>query len=92
MKIAAMSDFHLEFDAEFADRYSSTASCMVKFLQQEFSCPFNGPRLVVTHHAPSPGSIAPQFRDNSLNPALASDLNAMIRTYQPPLWIHGPHA
>ena len=61
----------------------------VKFLQQELSCPFDGPTLVVTHHAPSPGSIALQFRDNSLNPAFASDLNAMIRTYQPPLWIHG---
>jgi hypothetical protein len=61
----------------------------INFLRDELSRPFDGPTVVITHHAPSPRSIAPPFRDDPLNPAFVSDLEAMIRTFQPPLWIHG---
>ena len=45
--------------------------------------------VVVTHHAPSPRCIRPWFEKSRLNPAFASDLDALITRYQPPLWIHG---
>jgi 3',5'-cyclic AMP phosphodiesterase CpdA len=59
------------------------------FLHRELSRPHDGITVVVTHHAPSPGSIAPQFRDSPLNPAFASNLEALIEAYRPSLWIHG---
>lgn len=61
----------------------------VAFLRKELSQPFDGVTVVVTHHAPSPRSIAPKFQGNPLNPAFASDLEGMIRAYKPSLWIHG---
>ena len=45
--------------------------------------------VVVTHHAPTPRSVRPWYQGNALNPAFASDLEALIGRYQPPLWIHG---
>ena len=45
--------------------------------------------VVVTHHAPSPRSVRPWFRGDPLNPAFASDLDRLIKRYQPSLWIHG---
>ena len=45
--------------------------------------------VVVTHHAPSPKCIRPWFAKSRLNPGFASDLDAVIARYQPPLWIHG---
>jgi len=51
--------------------------------------PFDGPTVVVTHHAPHPGSIAEHFKGDSLNPAFASDLTWHIKAWAPDLWIHG---
>ena len=45
--------------------------------------------VVMTHHAPTPRSIRPWYQRNPLNPAFASDLDAVIARYAPPLWIHG---
>ena len=45
--------------------------------------------VVVTHHALSPKCIRPWFAKSRLNPGFASDLDAVIARYQPPLWIHG---
>ena len=45
--------------------------------------------VVVTHHAPTPRSIRPWYRGNSLNPAFASDLDRTIARYAPRFWIHG---
>ena len=45
--------------------------------------------VVITHHAPTPRSIAPRWRKHALNPAFASDLERLIGRYQPPLWVHG---
>lgn len=51
--------------------------------------PFGGPTLVVTHHAPHPKSVQPQYQGDPLSPAFASDLGAAIERYRPELWIHG---
>ena len=45
--------------------------------------------FVVTHHAPSPRSISPQYQGDSLNPAFFSDLRDVILEYQPLVWAHG---
>ncbi len=45
--------------------------------------------VVITHHAPSPKCIRPQFEHSRLNPGFASDLDKLIERFQPRLWIHG---
>lgn len=45
--------------------------------------------VVVTHHAPSSRSIAPEFRDDPLSACYASDLESLIAETQPTLWVHG---
>jgi predicted phosphodiesterase len=45
--------------------------------------------VVVTHHAPSRKSEAPNHENSPLNPAFTSDLDAMIEASGVPLWIHG---
>ena len=44
-------------------------------------------RVVVTHHAPHPRSLASRF--DECNPAYASDLEWLIRRHVPELWVHG---
>ncbi len=61
----------------------------VNFLETELGKPFDGPTVVVTHHAPSPRSIAARFRESPLNPAFVSNLEPVIAAHQPALWIHG---
>lgn len=43
--------------------------------------------VVVTHHAPHPRSIPPQFEGHRLSPCYASDLEALMGRSR--LWIHG---
>ena len=45
--------------------------------------------VVVTHHAPSPRSIGKNWQGSLLAAAFASDLEKLIATYQPALWVHG---
>ena len=46
-------------------------------------------RIVVSHHAPSAGSIAKAFQGDALNPAFASCLDTLIDEGEPTLWVHG---
>ncbi|MGQ3072330.1 MAG: metallophosphoesterase [Ferrovibrionaceae bacterium] len=59
------------------------------WLDAELGRDHPGPTVVVTHHAPTPRSVAPRFAGDSLSPAFASDLTALIARHGPPLWIHG---
>ncbi len=48
--------------------------------------------VVVTHHLPAWGSVAPQFRSgphSALNPFFICDCQNIIEKRQPALWIHG---
>lgn len=46
--------------------------------------------VVVTHHAPAPQSIAPEYCDEyHLNGGYASDLTELILEHQPHTWLHG---
>ncbi|WP_157959961.1 metallophosphoesterase [Devosia submarina] len=57
-------------------------------LEAALSRPHEGTTVVVTHHAPSALSI-PEDSWHERWPAYASDLEAMIRRFQPTLWVHG---
>ena len=50
---------------------------------------FKGPTVVVTHHAPHPHSIAPQYKGDKLSPAFVSDLSDVIKDNDIALWVHG---
>ena len=45
--------------------------------------------IVISHHAPSPRSIAARYRGNLLNPAFITDLEGMIAGNNIALWVHG---
>jgi predicted MPP superfamily phosphohydrolase len=45
--------------------------------------------VVVTHHLPSSGSVAPSFRGHPLNPFFLCDVEALLRARKPALWFHG---
>jgi Icc-related predicted phosphoesterase len=47
------------------------------------------PVVVVTHHAPHPGSIAPIYKDDWATAGFVSDMSDVIEKYQPALWVHG---
>jgi len=57
------------------------------WLEEKLSEPFNGPTVVITHHAPSRGSIHPRFRGDPANSAFVSDLDDLVARAD--LWIHG---
>ncbi|GAA2884507.1 putative phosphodiesterase [Aminobacter niigataensis] len=59
------------------------------WLEAELARPRTGPVVVVTHHAPHPGSVHPDYRDSTLNAAFASDLHGLIVEHGPDLWVHG---
>lgn len=58
-----------------------------RWLQKKLEEPFAGSTVVVTHHAPHPGSIHPRFAGSMLNPAFVSNLTELMGKAD--LWIHG---
>lgn len=45
--------------------------------------------IVVTHHLPTYKSIHPKYKNSPLNAAFASNLDDLILTIKPKLWVHG---
>jgi predicted phosphohydrolase len=45
--------------------------------------------VVVTHHAPSARSLSPRYAQDPVSAAYASNLDVLVETYAPALWIHG---
>jgi len=79
---------------DFADAFTPAVSQLlfdqsVAWLDKRFAEPFDGPTVVVTHLAPSRGSIAEKFVGSPINAAFVSDLEARIERWQPALWLHG---
>jgi predicted phosphodiesterase len=60
----------------------------VDWLRTQLETPFDGPTVVVTHHAPSLRSVNPRFHSHPATPAYASDLEWMLDGTAA-LWIHG---
>ncbi len=59
------------------------------FLERTLAEPFGGPTVVVTHHAPHPGSVNRRWKGSALNACFASDLSDLIEARRPELWVHG---
>ena len=59
-----------------------------QWLEQQLAAPFDGPTVVVTHHAPHPLSIAPRFASDWATSGFASALPDSFFEV-PVLWIHG---
>lgn len=51
--------------------------------------PFDGPTVVVTHHAPHARSLRSGRVSSHSDASFASDLSFQIEQYAPSLWIHG---
>ncbi|MCX9157773.1 metallophosphoesterase [Niveibacterium sp. 24ML] len=58
------------------------------WLDRNLDMPYEGPTVVVTHHAPSLQSIAPQYLDDPVSAFFASRLDAMLDG-RAALWVHG---
>jgi len=58
-------------------------------IRSRLAIPFDGPTVVVTHHAPSTQSVEPRFRHDPLSPCFASNLDDTVAASQAALWIHG---
>lgn len=62
----------------------------IKYLKQKVEEYKDEKIIIVTHFAPSPYSISPQYAGSPLNPAFASNLNDFITSNpQIRLWCHG---
>lgn len=58
------------------------------WLRRQLAKPFDGPTVVVTHHAPASGSVAERYAADWLTPAFVSDLPDTLFDV-PALWVHG---
>lgn len=61
----------------------------VKWLKQKIDEPFDGPTIVVTHHAPSYKSVVPRFQGDLLSACFASNLDHLMDGSKIELWVHG---
>lgn len=71
--------------ADSAARFERHAAWLAQHLAQ----PHDGPTVVITHHAPSPGSIHPRFAGSLINACFVSKLDALLGGSRVQLWIHG---
>lgn len=61
----------------------------VRWLREQFKI-FRGRKIVVvTHHAPSWRSVAPEYQEDALSAAYASHLDELVEASGALLWIHG---
>lgn len=97
--VALVCDFsRIRVDGEEQDRLFTPADSIalcehaVDWLARHLAEPFDGPTVVITHHAPSPRSIHPRFAGSPLNGCFVSDLEHLMDGERVRLWIHGhPH-
>lgn len=59
----------------------------LEWLEHEFAKEYDGPTVVVTHHAPHPRSE--HYNEGAMAPAFVSDLSDLISRHGPDVWIHG---
>lgn len=60
-----------------------------EWLEARLAREHDGTTVVITHHAPSPGSVHPRFADSPLNGAFVSDAGRLLGGRRVGLWIHG---
>ena len=95
LAVAMIRDFSRIRADSSTDRLFSPADSTELFrrsaawLQRKLDEPFDGPTVVVTHHAPSHRSIHPRFAGSPLNACFVSDAERMMGSARVALWIHG---
>lgn len=60
-----------------------------RWLEKQLLELFEGKTIIVSHHAPSPRSIQPEFASDELSAAYASNLEPLIESSGAAFWIHG---
>ncbi|MDN5204609.1 metallophosphoesterase [Fulvivirgaceae bacterium BMA10] len=60
-----------------------------KWLDESLSKSTSNTDIVVTHHAPSIKSVPPNYQEDPISSAYASNLEELIEKHQPDYWIHG---
>jgi len=58
------------------------------WLGAKLALPFDGITVVATHHAPHAQALAPQYAQDTLSPAFASDCGDLL-AYEPAAWVYG---
>ena len=61
----------------------------IAWLRQRLAVPFDGPTVVITHHAPSLKADHPQYGLNPLTPCFVSNLEHLMEGSRAALWIFG---
>ena len=61
----------------------------IHFLEEKLKTDHPGSTVIITHHLPSPRSLYPDDRSFSEHQFPVPELERLIMTYQPELWIHG---
>jgi predicted phosphodiesterase len=60
-----------------------------RWLARALARPFDGPTVVITHHAPSRSSIHPRYDGALLNACFVSDAEHLLDAGRVALWVHG---
>ncbi|ALN73097.1 hypothetical protein [Aureimonas sp. AU20] len=94
--LAAMNDFRYTRSDTGSERPRLTPQHLVgiharhrKAIVDTLATPFDGPTVVVTHHAPSARSLRHGEVRERLDAAYASHLEDVMHDGRPALWIHG---
>lgn len=93
--IEFMRDFsRIESEENPGEPYSPEESTHVfvrhrDWLAQKLAEPFDGPTVVITHHAPSRHSIHPRFAGSPLNNCFVSNVEQLMGADRTVLWVHG---
>ena len=82
-----MADFNGEIKGFTPQTSANLHNQSVRWLEKALAVPFDGPTVVVTHHAPARGSIHPKYADDLVCAGFVSDLERLMGPA--PLWIHG---
>ena len=74
------------------DRLQALHARHRRYIEDVLGAPFDGPTVVVTHHAPSAKSLMRGYvhvGEDHTDGAYSSDLEIVMKEYAPALWIHG---
>lgn len=59
------------------------------WLTEELARPFDGKTVVMTHFAPHPACVAPEYRNSPVSPYFVSDCSHLMRQHKIDVWVFG---
>lgn len=89
-----MTDFHVVRRSPRFSRLAPADTLLfhrttLSWLTDRLREPFDGPTVIVTHHAPHVSAQPEEHVGSELAPAFVSDLSSIIERYQPDAWVFG---